>query len=281
MIAYQTAARIAAAHSEEHRALGLLETLDALGIARDLPRLCVTSLAEQARTHAGRYRAETCQAIVERIDAIAEAEASRHGPVWQQYVSLQQAMAHGSAALAAQDWHAAIEPFARAEQLAAANKLGRKRIEMMALRAFAMEQAGGDGRAPLLEAMNLARTYHLGRVLIDAHPALADWARRFSEEGQARSGEEPLVPPHVMPLPPRVHASGPRVMPSVILTPKEREILELLARNLSNKEIALASTVGEGTVKWHLKNLFGKLDASSRKHAVRRAVVLGLLEGVQ
>jgi LuxR family maltose regulon positive regulatory protein len=55
----------------------------------------------------------------------------------------------------------------------------------------------------------------------------------------------------------------------------------LLARNLSNKEIALAAMIGEGTVKWHLKNLFGKLDASSRKHAVRRALVLGLLEGTQ
>jgi LuxR family maltose regulon positive regulatory protein len=70
-------------------------------------------------------------------------------------------------------------------------------------------------------------------------------------------------------------------VPCVVLTPKEREILELLARNLTNKEIARAGMIGEGTVKWHLKNLFGKLDASSRKHAVRRAVVLGLLEGTQ
>ncbi|MGV5668124.1 response regulator transcription factor, partial [Burkholderia pseudomallei] len=74
---------------------------------------------------------------------------------------------------------------------------------------------------------------------------------------------------------------SPRAVPSVVLTPKEREILELLGRNLSNKEIALAMTVGEETVKWHLKNLFGKLDASSRKHAVRRALVLGLLESAE
>ena len=37
--------------------------------------------------------------------------------------------------------------------------------------------------------------------------------------------------------------------------------------------------VGEETVKWHLKNVFGKLDAGTRKHAVRRARLLGLLEG--
>jgi diaminopimelate decarboxylase len=45
------------------------------------------------------------------------------------------------------------------------------------------------------------------------------------------------------------------------LTPKEREVLELLARNLSNKEIGLAMQVGEETIKWHMKNLFAKLDA--------------------
>ena len=49
------------------------------------------------------------------------------------------------------------------------------------------------------------------------------------------------------------------------LTPKEREVLELLARNLSNKEIGLAMQVGEETIKWHMKNLFAKLDAGTRR----------------
>jgi LuxR family maltose regulon positive regulatory protein len=281
VLAYRTAARIAALRGDEHRALDLLEMLDAMGVARGLPRLCLTSLAEQVSVHAGRYRAQTCDALVERLDALVDAHIGTRGPIWRQSVQMLQAMAHGSAALARQDWRAAIELLTRAEAIATAMKLGRQRIELMALRAFALERASGDGRAPFLEALNLARTYHLGRVLVDAHPALADWARRVSEEGAMEPGERPIVPPHVVRVPPRVSEGGPRALPSVILTPKEREILELLARNLSNKEIALAATVGEGTVKWHLKNLFGKLDASSRKHAVRRAIALGLLEGVQ
>jgi LuxR family maltose regulon positive regulatory protein len=71
--------------------------------------------------------------------------------------------------------------------------------------------------------------------------------------------------------------AGPRANPSMALTPKEREVLELLARNLSNKEIALAMQIGEETIKWHLKNLFGKLAAGNRKQVVRRAQLLGLL----
>jgi DNA-binding CsgD family transcriptional regulator len=61
------------------------------------------------------------------------------------------------------------------------------------------------------------------------------------------------------------------------LTPKERSILLLLARDFSNKEIAKSIAVSDETVKWHLKNLFNKLDAGSRKHAVTRARSLGFI----
>jgi LuxR family maltose regulon positive regulatory protein len=61
------------------------------------------------------------------------------------------------------------------------------------------------------------------------------------------------------------------------LTPKEREVLVLLARSLSNKEIGLAMQVGAETIKWHVKNLFTKLDAGTRKQVVQRASLLGLL----
>ena len=121
--------------------------------------------------------------------------------------------------------------------------------------------------------MNLAQTFSLVRVFVDAHPALADWARRISEEG----GERIDMAHTARPVPQRSTAA-PRAVPSMVLTPKEREVLEYLARNLSNKEIAQAMSVGEETIKWHLKNLFGKLDAGTRKHVVRRAQLLGLLE---
>jgi LuxR family maltose regulon positive regulatory protein len=54
-------------------------------------------------------------------------------------------------------------------------------------------------------------------------------------------------------------------------------VLALLAKGLSNKEIGRALQVGEETVKWHLKNLFAKLDAGTRKQVVARARIFGLL----
>ncbi|KXU96137.1 LuxR family transcriptional regulator [Caballeronia megalochromosomata] len=279
MLAYRTAARIAAARGGEHRALDMLEALYALGMSRCQPRLCVASLAEQVRLHAGRYRMETCQALVRRIDDILAREAGR-GPLWHESVALLQLLSHADAAIAARNWQQALDALDSAGKHADAMKMGRYRIEILALRAFAQQQAGTDATALLLEAMNLAQTFRLVRTLIDAHPSLADWVRRTgSAAAPENTGIAPAALTNVRP-----HAretGGPRAVPCVVLTPKEREILELLARNLTNKEIARAGMIGEGTVKWHLKNLFGKLDASSRKHAVRRAVVLGLLEGTQ
>ncbi len=36
--------------------------------------------------------------------------------------------------------------------------------------------------------------------------------------------------------------------------------------------------IGEQTIKWHIKNLFAKLNAGTRKHAVARARLLGLVD---
>jgi LuxR family maltose regulon positive regulatory protein len=155
-------------------------------------------------------------------------------------------------------------------------------IEVMALRAYALDRQGEEGRPLLQEAMNLAQTYGLARTFADAPPALADWARRIAdEEGGGRAAALAVPVARVLHPPTEHKPAGPRAVPSMVLTPKEREVLELLARNLSNKEIAQALAIGDETVKWHLKNLFGKLHAGTRKHVVCRAQILGLLEGVE
>ena len=279
LLGYRTAARIAAAQGVEHRALDLLEGLGAIGVARNLPRLCIASLAEQIRIHAGRFRAETCRVLVARVDEVIARSEHPAGSLWHRSASLLQLLSHVNVAIAAQDWAGALAGLAPASALADNLKLGRLRLEIMALRALALDRQGADGRSLLVEAINLAETFGLARTFADAHPIIADWVRRLAEE--AAGGTDPVrtasVPRAVHPRPLR-DGTAPRAVPSMVLTPKEREVLELLARNLSNKEIAQAMSVGEETIKWHVKNLFGKLDAGTRKHVVRRAQLLGLLE---
>jgi DNA-binding NarL/FixJ family response regulator len=56
------------------------------------------------------------------------------------------------------------------------------------------------------------------------------------------------------------------------LTPREIQILELVADGLPNKAIAATLGVSDETVKFHLGSIFGKLGASNRTDAVRRAL---------
>ena len=61
------------------------------------------------------------------------------------------------------------------------------------------------------------------------------------------------------------------------LTPRELEVLQLLAEGLSNKEIARRLGTSEHTVKFHVNAILGKLGAHSRTEAVTRAARLGLI----
>jgi DNA-binding CsgD family transcriptional regulator len=70
---------------------------------------------------------------------------------------------------------------------------------------------------------------------------------------------------------------NPQALASLGISPRELEVLQSLARGLSNKEIARALGVSPNTVKTHVARLFEKLDASNRAHAIARARDFGIL----
>lgn len=65
--------------------------------------------------------------------------------------------------------------------------------------------------------------------------------------------------------------------PAPVLSPREIDVLRLVAEGLSNREIGARLHLGEATVKTHLLTAFPKLGAKSRTGAVTRARELGLL----
>jgi len=67
------------------------------------------------------------------------------------------------------------------------------------------------------------------------------------------------------------------VEPFEPLTPREADVLRLLARGLPNKSIAAALGISDQTVKFHVAAIYGKLGASNRTDAARRALRLGLI----
>ena len=61
------------------------------------------------------------------------------------------------------------------------------------------------------------------------------------------------------------------------LTPREKEVLQMLASGLGNKQIAAHLKISEHTAKFHVASILGKLGASSRTEAVSRGLRRGLI----
>lgn len=85
-----------------------------------------------------------------------------------------------------------------------------------------------------------------------------------------------------------VHAGRTHISPEVAmklasrvsrrdLTPREQEVLELMAAGKSNHEIAAALFIGEATVKTHVNSILAKLDVNDRTQAVTTALRRGLV----
>jgi two-component system NarL family response regulator len=78
-------------------------------------------------------------------------------------------------------------------------------------------------------------------------------------------------------LPPALAARLAERGPGASLTERELEVLELVSKGLTNREIATTLSCSETTAKWHLKNIMQKLDVTDRTEATRAAVERGIL----
>lgn len=78
-------------------------------------------------------------------------------------------------------------------------------------------------------------------------------------------------------IPPEVSQQLSDFFPEVALTPREAEVLVWVARGLGNKEIGEQIGTAAGTVKAHVQNILGKLEAKDRTHAVTIALQRGII----
>ena len=107
---------------------------------------------------------------------------------------------------------------------------------------------------------------------VSIRTVISDAIRTFNELQTLQNGSTSVSAEH------KQIGAPPSTEIYVTLTVKEKEVLTLLAKGLTNNEISLVLNVTVGTVKTHLINIFGKLDVTTRSKAVVRAVELGLLK---
>jgi LuxR family maltose regulon positive regulatory protein len=124
----------------------------------------------------------------------------------------------------------------------------------------------GHRMAELLEALGRqgVAPAHVSRILM-----------AFATKDEGRTTEPGLSSSVLRPLStPAGDATGGSVEP---LTNRELEVLELLARRLTNKEIAAELVVSPATIRTHTYNIYQKLDVHGRRQAVSKASDLGIL----
>jgi DNA-binding NarL/FixJ family response regulator len=109
-------------------------------------------------------------------------------------------------------------------------------------------------------------------VVKTAHPEdLASAVRQAFSHSVYLAGRRNLVPPPI--------EVGAKVEDEPGLTRRELEILRLVAEGHSNAQLARMLWVTEQTVKFHLSNIYRKLDVANRTEASRWAQLHGLLDG--
>jgi LuxR family maltose regulon positive regulatory protein len=157
-------------------------------------------------------------------------------------------------------------------------------IDVLALQALVKDILGERQAAlDLLEqALTLAEPGGFIRVFVDLGPGLVPLLDRLRQRGTAPghvgrilTAFAPVVEVHAG-IPQARDATSAPLMES--LTSRELEVLELLGRHLTNKEIAAELVISPDTVKSHTISIYRKLDVRKRQEAVAKARELGILE---
>lgn len=161
-------------------------------------------------------------------------------------------------------------------------------VEALAMKAMVAHRLKDDAEAAetLTQALTLATPGGGIRVFVDLGPACLKLMSRLDLDadatafaGRAILAYQPSArSSHTVAQKPHIDAPSEYLVDP--LSAREKEILQLLARRLSNAEIAERLFISPKTVKAHLYNIYQKLHVGSRRKAVVKARALGMIQDI-
>ncbi|WP_050982986.1 LuxR C-terminal-related transcriptional regulator [Cupriavidus basilensis] len=253
-----------------------LDRLEEYATTHCLDRLLAHALGSRLRWHLQQGEPDQADAVLARLETLGvrHADATR-SPAWEITVCARRARI--DMCVHRKDFEAALAQLVPLISMTEAS--GRwRRVASLRMQLALVEQACGRTRSAsenLLQALRLGHRLGLVRTLLDVSsrvpehldallqekvldPVLTFYVQRLLAAAAQTVGEPAARP-----------SAGPAgAMPN--LTEREAEVVELLAQAMANKRIAKVLNVTPETVKWHLKNIYAKLNVGGRDEAVGR-----------
>jgi LuxR family maltose regulon positive regulatory protein len=288
IMGYRMRSRIAFQRGDVDRSFRFLTELEYLGVERQLSRVLASSRLERAQLFLQQGYADLSRGELDRGD---DAE------LWQRVARLSlpandvEDIVIGRARweIAFGDPDAALKRLERAFVDAQQTERHTRTLKLRLLAALALQRKGMAQAAVDMVMPVLQHTCREGfvRLILDEGPVLIPLLEQCLTVVQVSPRNSPLLGEYLQRL---RHALGtspaagalpasscsPKALPEQ-LTRKELRVLQLLAEGYSNAAMAENLFVSDSTVRTHLRNINGKLSASSRTQAVSIARKLGLI----
>jgi LuxR family maltose regulon positive regulatory protein len=279
--AYFVIARVAANRGNFERARTMLERAENQGSARDWGRLSAGAIAEQARLYLNDGRRDEAAACVDRLERLAQKYPAPKPCAWSEIGwDHKLARAHLLEQQARPDEAISILQQLQREAEAMQHRqfLIRVAVRLSAVQ-FSMGKAA-EAVSRFRRVLAACAAAGLYQTILDETPVTSELLQATRDSGNVKTDLMLYVDRLATGLQQggrdgSASTSGAGILGA--LSPRETDILTLIAGGLSNKETARSLNIGPETVKSHLKSIFAKLGVERRAQAVSRAQTLGLV----
>lgn len=279
ILAYLTQARLRFMQRDRTTGYAILHEAQSLGAQRKLPRVVLTLAAEECTWLGREGRYDDAQTVAMRFDMLRAADASGDARV-------SKLLADKAARIALRirlrdrpdEVLSALAPaIEHCSQLGLQHRL----YELRGLQAIAHRIHGDMPQAvrSLATALQIAAPRQYVRTFIDEGAELLPVVEALAQSGDDTPETQALIQQLLQGL--RQGAQSEISTASTAsfgeLTRREINIIKRLESGMSNKEIAESIFISEGTLRWHLHNIYGKLGAKNRSGALLAARQIGAL----
>ncbi|WP_434115384.1 LuxR C-terminal-related transcriptional regulator [Paraburkholderia caffeinilytica] len=305
--AYGLLARIAANRQQPGQALLLLAEADALGIKRNWPRLRAASVAQQVELLVAADRLDQAALCAQRLAVLAgqcgAASSSARFEIARYHVLTQArlALAQTHSQTCAPAFPQAPIEISAAVDLAALRQLhcdtvlrrdryGAVTIMLLLIEALLVAGLRDDAVEALVTLLKQAASAGLQQTLVDCSERVAKLIDGVVRGSIVPAGDVRELLPYAGALMSRRRRGVAHAQPAcdtardlagsvaaMGLSERERVIIGLMGRGLTNKQIAIRLCIAPETVKSHAKHLYSKLSVRNRIEAVTLASRLGLV----